>query len=96
MYEHVCLLFSALISRLADLKKEAYGLKPEVWGRVVPDPRAELQVDPAQEVQTQGLEILHFVLHHLYRRTVIRLTHHIMANRDVIINLPNRWSKINT
>ena len=27
-----------------------YGLKPEVWGRyrVGPDPRAELQVDPAQ------------------------------------------------
>ncbi len=25
----------------------AYGLKPEVWGRVGPDPRAELQVDPA-------------------------------------------------
>ncbi len=25
-----------------------YGLKPEVWGRVGPDPRAELQVDPAR------------------------------------------------
>ncbi len=29
----------------------AYGLKPEVWGRVVPDPRAELQVDPARGPQ---------------------------------------------
>ena len=26
----------------------AYGLKPSVWGRVVPGPRAELQVDPAR------------------------------------------------
>ena len=33
----------------------AYGLKPEVWGRVVPDPRAELQVDPARGPQAQGL-----------------------------------------
>ncbi len=30
-----------------------YGLKPEVWGRVVPDPRAELQVDPARGPQAQ-------------------------------------------
>ena len=57
---------------------DVYGLKPEVWGRVGPDPRAELQVD---------LEILHFVLHHPNRRTVIRLTHHIMANRDIIGHL---------
>ncbi len=32
-----------------------YGFKPEVWGRVGPDPRAELQVDPAREPQSQGL-----------------------------------------
>ena len=32
-----------------------YGLKPEVWGRVVPDPQAELQVDPAQGPQAKGL-----------------------------------------
>ncbi len=54
-----------------------YWLKPEVWRRVGPDPRAELQVD---------LEIHHFVLHHPNRRTVIRLAHHIMANRDIIKN----------
>ena len=30
------------------LLPEVYGLKPEVWGRVGPDPRAELQVDPAR------------------------------------------------
>ena len=30
------------------------------------------------------LEVHHFVLHHPNRRTVIRLTHHIMANRDII------------
>ncbi len=28
--------------------EDTYGLKPEVWGRVGPDPRAELQVDPAR------------------------------------------------
>ncbi len=32
-----------------------YGIKPEVWGRVGPDPRAELQVDPARGPQAQGL-----------------------------------------
>ncbi len=32
-----------------------YGLKPEVWGWGVPDPRAELQVDPARGPQAQGL-----------------------------------------
>ncbi len=32
-------------------------------------------------------EILHFVLHHPNRRKVISLTHHIMANMDIIINL---------
>ena len=34
---------------------QAYGIKPEVWGRVGPDPRAELQVDPARGPQAQGL-----------------------------------------
>ena len=32
-----------------------YGLKPEVWGRVGPDPRAELQVDPALGPAALGL-----------------------------------------
>ncbi len=32
-----------------------YGIKPEVWGRVGPDPRAELQVDPARGPQAEGL-----------------------------------------
>ena len=27
------------------MKVWVYGIKPEVWGRVGPDPRAELQVD---------------------------------------------------
>ena len=34
----------------------AYGLKPEVGGRVVPHPRLELQVDPARAPQAQGLD----------------------------------------
>ncbi len=34
---------------------KVYGLKPEVWGRVVPDPRAQLQVNPARGPQAQGL-----------------------------------------
>ena len=63
-----------------------YGLKPEVWGRIVTDPRAELR--PSGWVDLYFLskiqEILHFVLHHLNRRTVIHLTHHIMPNRDII------------
>ncbi len=33
----------------------AYGLKPKVWLMVVPDPWAELQVDPARGPQAQGL-----------------------------------------
>ncbi len=33
----------------------AYGIKPEVWGRVVPDPRAELQVAPARGPLAHGL-----------------------------------------
>ena len=33
----------------------AYGLKPKVWGRAGPDPRAELQVDPAPGRQAEGL-----------------------------------------
>ena len=37
------------------------------------------------------LEILHFVLHHLNRRTVIRLMHHIMANRDVMVHQDLIW-----
>ena len=32
---------------------KVYGLKPEVWGRVVPDPWVELQVDPAQGLCTR-------------------------------------------
>ena len=32
-----------------------YGLKPKVWGRVGPDPRAELQVDSVRGPQAQGL-----------------------------------------
>ncbi len=32
-----------------------YGLKPEVWGRVGPDPRAELQVGAGRGPQAQGL-----------------------------------------
>ena len=35
------------ISKSPDQPKLGYGLKPEVWGRVGPDPWAELQVDPA-------------------------------------------------
>ena len=65
----------------------AYGLKPEVWGRV--------GLESGTELQAQGLgrlvltiseipEIHHFVLHHPNRQTVIHLAHHIMANRDVI------------
>ena len=46
-----------------------------VWGRVALDPWAELQVDPARGPQ---------VLHHPNRRTVIRVTHHIVANRDIM------------
>ncbi len=34
---------------------KVYGIKPLVWGRVGPDPRAELQVDPARGPQAQGL-----------------------------------------
>ena len=34
-------------------------------------------------------EMHHFVLHHPERRTVIRLMHHIMANRDIILH--NAW-----
>ncbi len=41
-------------------------------------PRAGSTWSSAQE------EIHHFVLHYPNRRTVIRLTHHIMANRDII------------
>ncbi len=37
-----------------------YGIKPEVWGKVGPDPRAELQVDPARGPQAQGLGRLVF------------------------------------
>ncbi len=37
------------------MASSAYGLKPEVWGRVGPDPRAELHVDPARGQQAQGL-----------------------------------------
>ncbi len=37
------------------LQFQAYGLKPEVWGRVGPDPWAELQVDPARGPQALGL-----------------------------------------
>ncbi len=36
-----------------NVAKGGYGLKPEVWGRVVPDPRAELQVDPDRWPQAQ-------------------------------------------
>ena len=32
-----------------------YGLKPEVWSRVGPDPKAGLQVDSTREPQAQGL-----------------------------------------
>ena len=35
--------------------KNAHGLKPEVWGRVVPDPWVELQIDSARGPEGQGL-----------------------------------------
>ncbi len=44
-----------LTQNRAQKGKRAYGLKPEVCGRVVPDPGAELQVDPARGPQAQGL-----------------------------------------
>ncbi len=37
-------------------------------------------------LRPSGWVDLHFVLHYPNRRTVIRLTHHIMANRDIINN----------
>ena len=75
---------SSIVKKQGKRKQWVYGLKPEVWGRVVPNLRAELQVDPARGPAAQALEILHFVLHRPNRRTVIRLMHHIMANRDII------------
>ena len=38
-------------------------------------------------LRAAGLEIHHLVLPHPNRQTIIRLTHHIMANRDIIDNL---------
>ena len=66
---------------------KAYELKPKVWGRVGPDPQAELQVDPARGPQAQGLgrPLSTFLLHHLNRGTVIRLARYIM---DII------WAKV--
>ncbi len=48
-------LYFSHISNEDSLLQWVYGLKPEVWVRVGPDPQAELQVDPAQGPQAQGL-----------------------------------------
>ncbi len=54
---HLALIAEPLM-RMYACKIGTYGLKPEFWGRVVPDPWAELQVDPARGPQVQGLDRL--------------------------------------
>ncbi len=39
---------------------------------------------------------IHIVLHHPNRRTVIRLAHHIMANRDIICHLAKVMDRVET
>ncbi len=48
-------IFRTILSSSFTIDNWAYGLKPEVWGRVGPDPRAELQVDAARGPQAHGL-----------------------------------------
>ncbi len=46
----ILMALNVIFGRITIGKSECfvYGLKSEVWFRVVPDPWAELQVDPAQ------------------------------------------------